>query len=117
MSERTRVFDDFSFFLTVRAPPYSTLFPDTTLFRSPSARAHSGRSARPGHCHISAAIPPGRSTRATSSPASGNQCHASPTRSEEHTSELQSRQYIVCRLLLEKKHQNHTPLYYIHASL
>src|SRR3712207_7913345 len=70
------------FFLMIRRPPRSTLFPYTTLFRS-------RRSAmRPG----SRAAPP-----ATSSAPSGR------SRSEEHTSELQSRQYLVCRLLLEKK--------------
>src|SRR5258707_9953067 len=61
----------------IRRPPRSTLFPYTTLFRS---RAHPA--ADPGHHH----------PRKT---AGG--------RSEEHTSELQSRQYLVCRLLLEKK--------------
>src|SRR5215203_6314856 len=64
------------FFLMIRRPPRSTLFPYTTLFRSPG-RSRPGRRARP----------PGRG----------------PWRSEEHTSELQSRQYLVCRLLLEKK--------------
>src|SRR2546423_4781237 len=70
------------FFLMIRRPPRSTLFPYTTLFRS-------------------AAIVPGRSVPAVciSSPRSRR-----PTRrSEEHTSELQSLAYIVCRLLLEKK--------------
>src|SRR5258707_2766308 len=65
----------------IRRPPRSTLFPYTTLFRS---RAAAGRAARPGAKH------PRRSFRARA-------------RSEEHTSELQSRQYLVCRLLLEKK--------------
>src|SRR3712207_6917520 len=82
------------FFLMIRRPPRSTLFPYTTLFRSevcPRVRRPAGRVGqdepvlgRLGH---------GRSTeRALHVP-----------RSEEHTSELQSRQYIVCRLLLEKK--------------
>src|SRR5258707_8505035 len=68
------------FFLMIRRPPRSTLFPYTTLFRSRARRC-------------------------------GRECHAvthrdlrnRATRSEEHTSELQSRQYLVCRLLLEKK--------------
>src|ERR1039458_10804022 len=66
------------FFLMIRRPPRSTLFPYTTLFRSPS-----GRSRWRG------------SRRTTSSPPE--------TRSEEHTSELQSLRHLVCRLLLEKK--------------
>src|SRR6266496_6162626 len=70
------------FFLRIRRPPRSTLFPYTTLFRSPPRRS-SRRSpgARP------ARSPPGR-------------------RSEEHTSELQSRRDLVCRLLLEKKKES-----------
>src|SRR5215813_15099404 len=68
----------FFFFLMIRRPPRSTLFPYTTLFRSPEA---------PG-CSFS-----------HSSVASEN----ASWRSEEHTSELQSRPHLVCRLLLEKK--------------
>src|SRR5947209_11552579 len=71
----------------VRAPPGPTLFPYTTLFRSAAARraAHRrpldrGPADRGGH----------------------------PPRSEEHTSELQSRQYLVCRLLLEKKNNDYS---------
>src|SRR3712207_7240850 len=71
----------------IRRPPRSTLFPYTTLFRSRS-RAASSRARRS----------PGRS------PAIRTSCSStSRPRSEEHTSELQSRQYLVCRLLLEKK--------------
>src|SRR5258707_2246213 len=71
------------FFLMIRRPPRSTLFPYTTLFRSHCARCHSvvSRDSRRG---------------------SGWR-HRAWGRSEEHTSELQSRQYLVCRLLLEKK--------------
>src|SRR6266498_4970167 len=76
----------FFFFLMIRRPPRSTLFPYTTLFRSrPAAIRAAGRS------------PPwsrSRSRRAR---------RAARTRSEEHTSELQSRPHLVCRLLLEKK--------------
>src|SRR6266511_5590813 len=67
----------FFFFLMIRRPPRSTLFPYTTLFRSPAVgrqRDHARR--RP---------------------------HSGGWRSEEHTSELQSRENLVCRLLLEKK--------------
>src|SRR6266508_5584911 len=67
----------FFFFLMIRRPPRSTLFPYTTLFRSrlPACRS-----------------PPG-----------GSRCVCRHSRSEEHTSELQSRGHLVCRLLLEKK--------------
>src|SRR3712207_6983541 len=89
----------------IRRPPRSTLFPYTTLFRShvdalarnlrvgeppdrlavqqPTDRSN-GRTGRVGHC-------------------AHDQLHRAIARSEEHTSELQSRQYLVCRLLLEKK--------------
>src|SRR2546430_17073007 len=78
----------FFFFLMIRRPPRSTLFPYTTLFRSdPLGRGDDRGSA--------AAAPP--LARGTRGPA-----HAG-TRSEEHTSELQSQSKIVCRLLLEKK--------------
>src|SRR2546423_11770241 len=74
----------------IRRPPRSTLFPYTTLFRS-TAWCPSRCSGR--CCSGRWAFPRGRSTSAT---------RASP-RSEEHTSELQSLAYLVCRLLLEKK--------------
>src|SRR2546429_4684760 len=75
----------FFFFLMIRRPPRSTLFPYTTLFRS---RPRSRSTAR---------VAP-RAKHVTSWPA-----RASCPRSEEHTSELQSRLHLVCRLLLEKK--------------
>src|SRR3712207_8774921 len=80
----------------IRRPPRSTLFPYTTLFRSPRLRR--------------ALLAPGRS--APGCPFHRVLCQHPPEpafarslegRSEEHTSELQSRQYLVCRLLLEKK--------------
>src|SRR3712207_7036055 len=73
----------FFFFLMIRRPPRSTLFPYTTLFRSLAGRARAGR----------------RAARARQRPRAADDRQ----RSEEHTSELQSRQYLVCRLLLEKK--------------
>src|SRR3712207_7967269 len=76
----------------IRRPPRSTLFPYTTLFRSCSSRSRFRR-WRPGPARRSP------SSRA----ATGTTRSAAPRRSEEHTSELQSRQYLVCRLLLEKK--------------
>src|SRR2546429_1361959 len=74
----------------IRRPPRSTLFPYTTLFRSPCRP--NNRKTKPCFCSSSP-----RATRV--SPAS----LAGSTRSEEHTSELQSRLHLVCRLLLEKK--------------
>src|SRR6266536_4873986 len=73
----------------IRRPPRSTLFPYTTLFRSPP------RLPRPGRGHARA--------RARVRRAPGRQPGLARRRSEEHTSELQSRVDLVCRLLLEKK--------------
>src|SRR3712207_7224402 len=87
------------FFLMIRRPPRSTLFPYTTLFRSPRAPA-TGRPRRTGPCCAA-----GAAARPRAANRSGRASRAAETgrRSEEHTSELQSRQYLVCRLLLEKK--------------
>src|SRR5258707_10926195 len=74
----------------IRRPPRSTLFPYTTLFRSRTVLLRRPRVYRPAEpCR------PGRRQRSVGGRV--------PLRSEEHTSELQSRQYLVCRLLLEKK--------------
>src|SRR2546425_11839368 len=78
------------FFLMIRRPPRSTLFPYTTLFRSRSAA--NSRPHRPSRQLHWSTTPP--------NPASST---AARRRSEEHTSELQSLAYLVCRLLLEKK--------------
>src|SRR5476651_565735 len=78
----------FFFFLMIRRPPRSTLFPYTTLFRS-TTRSGSARYGR------------------TRPARSWSRSH----RSEEHTSELQSRQYLVCRLLLEKKKKKGSECY------
>src|SRR3712207_7417126 len=99
----------------IRRPPRSTLFPYTTLFRSPArgVPAHrpvddlpGARRRRPG-----AARPPadlaGRTLLGAGRVRGGRR--VAGERSEEHTSELQSRQYLVCRLLLEKK-KIHPPL-------
>src|SRR5215813_14740422 len=75
------------FFLMIRRPPRSTLFPYTTLFRA-STETAGRRSCSPSSCRASA-----------------------PRRSEEHTSELQSRPHLVCRLLLEKKTSTLHPLH------
>src|SRR3712207_7812802 len=84
----------------IRRPPRSTLFPYTTLFRSRLARAlhHRRRRRRTGRARRGAADPPPRLL-----PEAAREHVQDPDRSEEHTSELQSRQYLVCRLLLEKK--------------
>src|SRR6266511_5977801 len=79
------------FFLMIRQHPRSTLFPYTTLFRSSHARPASGRSN----------VARIRTTVVFPAPFG--------PRSEEHTSELQSRENLVCRLLLEKKKKNYFP--------
>src|SRR5438309_9344469 len=91
------------FFLMIRRPPTSTLFPYTTLFRSQAVplgeppRQRSGCGGRPG---TDGPILDGQ-------PARGRVTIA--TRSEEHTSELQSQFHLVCRLLLEKKKKQRLP--------
>src|SRR5947208_11972861 len=78
---------DIFFFLIILRPPRSTLFPYTTLFRSrPRTRQSSGRRKTFGRTAV-------------------GRVRASPARSEEHTSELQSPDHLVCRLLLEKKNK------------
>src|SRR5690349_22199891 len=77
------------FFLMIRRPPRSTLFPYTTLFRSPAG----------GCWSCTSATAPSRRPRS-------DRCWSRRDRSEEHTSELQSRRDLVCRLLLEKKKKN-----------
>src|SRR3712207_7237283 len=89
----------FFFFLMIRRPPRSTLFPYTTLFRSKEAMKLAG-SPYPGHTEILGALCGQPASMLLVSPALR-------VRSEEHTSELQSRQYLVCRLLLEKKKKPH----------
>src|SRR3712207_8441796 len=93
------------FFLMIRRPPRSTLFPYTTLFQSPDLlRAVEGRPSDPRE-RAGQGARGGRDPRqrrvARTDRLPGRQL--GPPRSEEHTSELQSRQYLVCRLLLEKK--------------
>src|SRR5258707_9524248 len=104
------------FFLMIRRPPRSTLFPYTTLFRSPTARCTPTSSRRRSDATVRprgpAASTRQRSRRSpTSSPPRGRCSRPpGPDRSEEHTSELQSRQYLVCRLLLEKKKKKKTKI-------
>src|SRR2546422_3003564 len=89
----------------IRRPPRSTLFPYTTLFRSHRA-APTACPSGPARRHAPAANPV--RFAAPAHPAAATTRHRpSGTRSEEHTSELQSRLHLVCRLLLEKK-KKHT---------
>src|SRR5438445_2117444 len=86
----------FLFFFIIRRPPRSTLFPYTTLFRSSAVRDHRvivTATASTTPLVMASWVGPGTHEAITSG----------VVRSEEHTSELQSRQYLVCRLLLEKK--------------
>src|SRR5687767_15636152 len=87
----------------IRRPPRSTLFPYTTLFRSENTRRDTqlGASDRYSVPVDKDASPSRIHRRAHSRTAS--QCYGLGSRSEEHTSELQSLAYLVCRLLLEKK--------------
>src|SRR5690349_24499499 len=87
------LFSSAFFFLMIRRPPRSTLFPYTTLFRSavPTSAAGTGpRTSTPN-------------TMGTNDAAASAYTPRCANRSEEHTSELQSRRDLVCRLLLEKK--------------
>src|SRR3712207_9293535 len=93
------------FFLMIRRPPRSTLFPYTTLFRStglPLVGQPGDLGAGRGvDDEAPAAVDPVQQRR----PGVGCEPTDLVGRSEEHTSELQSRQYLVCRLLLEKKNR------------
>src|SRR5205823_14826446 len=87
------------FFLMIRRPPRSTLFPYTTLFRSKDAATPPIPPEAPANLKLN--LPQG-SYQATAGQGGKSQA-ATFKRSEEHTSELQSLAYLVCRLLLEKK--------------
>src|SRR3712207_8312974 len=89
----------------IRRPPRSTLFPYTTLFRSTAAIVTAS---------IAATIVATRLEAANETQAIDDDFDY---RSEEHTSELQSRQYLVCRLLLEKKKESKQILLYITPSI
>src|SRR3712207_8464853 len=99
----------------IRRPPRSTLFPYTTLFRSARARGAAAPGGPPAEDRLAEGWRPGgfglldwrpalpyREPPAAR-PAAARRDNAGLGRSEEHTSELQSRQYLVCRLLLDKK--------------
>src|SRR3712207_7517944 len=92
----------------IRRPPRSTLFPYTTLFRSDLDErrpqlAERGREDPHGLCQVAVAPRGGREDPVAGAHEPGELALAPAERSEEHTSELQSRQYLVCCLLLEKK--------------
>src|SRR3712207_8552019 len=89
----------------IRRPPRSTLFPYTTLFRSqgPAPRQPNLRVGADERVDERRRLERGQIVRAFTE-----------SRSEEHTSELQSRQYLVCRLLLEKKKTIHHVSHYLH---
>src|SRR5690349_24164040 len=90
----------------IRPPPRSTLFPYTTLFRS-SAVPLSRRNQRPAGDAVRSGRPGLAPASQLYAPLLGHALRADPgPRSEEHTSELQSRRDLVCRLLLEKKKKN-----------
>src|SRR5687768_18314948 len=95
----------------IRRPPRSTLFPYTTLFRSSNEEGANRRRHRPCRC---VDRPGGRPRVSVSARAAVSAVQHEPdveqdhrARSEEHTSELQSRLHLVCRLLLEKKKNNY----------
>src|SRR2546422_2066942 len=99
----------------IRRPPRSTLFPYTTLFRSLVV----GDAAEVEHRIPAVVVPTGEGAR--KSLARGDRVDAGQlvlqgvrSRSEEHTSELQSRLHLVCRLLLEKKKKNIIQLHAVH---
>src|SRR3712207_7035036 len=103
------------FFLMIRRPPRSTLFPYTTLFRSRTPEPGGAVPTRPaGRSHVPDRSGGGdhrRDGRRTGAGVGAPALRAGTrTRSEEHTSELQSRQYLVCRLLLEKKNKHLTTI-------
>src|SRR3712207_8331578 len=92
------------FFLMIRRPPRSTLFPYTTLFRS----ALQLLDERLGFSHAMILLADEANGKLFTIASRGypDSGVGSEVRSEEHTSELQSRQYLVCRLLLEKQHRS-----------
>src|SRR3712207_8819211 len=90
----------------IRRPPRSTLFPYTTLFRSRTAASCAASTSSARRNSLSC---PAVTARVWKRRAMLEETVVAGGRSEEHTSELQSRQYLVCRLLLEKKiNSNHT---------
>src|SRR2546429_4368747 len=100
------MFTPFFFFLMIRRPPRSTLFPYTTLFRSVVGDAELGALGQVGQLLDLLGIDADGEIHRVGHPA--ELVAAVAHRSEEHTSELQSRLHLVCRLLLEKKNDVET---------
>src|SRR5688572_32749880 len=100
----------------LRRPPRSTLFPYTTLFRSRERPSSPPRNARANRWERTSGNRPWGSRTTSSSvsrpPGPRRGGAASPARSEEHTSELQSQSNLVCRLLLEKKKKHQIQPYH-----
>src|SRR5689334_23974272 len=100
----------------IRRPPRSTLFPYTTLFRSPSPPQRLGERGSGAHA-LFAGLETGPSPLSAPHPLGG--CREAlpgrPRRSEEHTSELQSQFHLVCRLLLEKKKKKKSIITHYHT--
>src|SRR5258707_3480269 len=92
----------------IRRPPRSTLFPYTTLFRSCGSTRRSAANLMSKAPCVSCVSASQQSRTSRTSADVSHKRHMAPSRSEEHTSELQSRQYLVCRLLLEKKKNEST---------
>src|SRR5258707_9291585 len=101
----------------IRRPPRSTLFPYTTLFRSlPEAGAGRELEVEGDPAHLDGALELGLAELLQDHlHFAGSPGQPARARSEEHTSELQSRQYLVCRLLLEKKKKTNAPLTVLHS--
>src|SRR5690606_40464753 len=100
--------------LLLRRPPRSTLFPYTTLFRSlpnsdSTLRMARRKSSASAILSSTSAVPPGGSIMAAATSQDAIMAYWGEVRSEEHTSELQSRENLVCRLLLEKKNKETQP--------
>src|SRR5947208_8086470 len=99
----------------IRRPPRPTLFPYTTLFRSSASRRGTAGGTAPARRRrrASAAAATRLSGRARGRGPARRGPDRTPARSEEHTSELQSPDHLVCRLLLEKKKKKTQVRYYI----
>src|SRR3989442_11705520 len=93
----------------IRRPPRSTLFPYTTLFRSPWRIAGASAGAMSTYPVVLVELSDDRGCFGVGEAASTTRYQQPAERSEEHTSELQSRPHLVCRLLLEKKKADRTP--------
>src|SRR3712207_8501653 len=107
----------FFFFLMIRRPPRSTLFPYTTLFRS-ALMAATQRPLAELVFSEPTGVPAWKNLPSWAVVSTGNKVVGTDAvRSEEHTSELQSRQYLVCRLLLEKKKKKNNVWYKLNYTL